>query len=78
MENLEAIKEIVARLSPFSVSEIKDNDKLADIGVDSLSTVEIIVGLEEKFNLEFEDSTLDLGKLSSIQGILKLVNETLG
>ncbi|ADA64977.1 Acyl carrier protein [Lactococcus lactis subsp. lactis NCDO 2118] len=78
MENLEAIKEIVARLSPLSVSEIKDNDKLADIGVDSLSTVEIIVGLEEKFNLEFEDSTLDLGKLSSIQGILKLVNETLG
>lgn len=49
MEVLKPIKEIIAKVSPLSASEIKDDDKLSSIGVDSLSIVEIIVGLEEKF-----------------------------
>lgn len=64
-------------MSPLSASEIKDDDKLSSIGVDSLSIVEIIVGLEEKFNIEFDDSELNSEQLSSIPEILKLVNESL-
>ncbi|OEU39246.1 hypothetical protein AJ89_09935 [Lactococcus cremoris subsp. cremoris IBB477] len=71
------MKEIIAKVSPLSASEIKDDDKLSSIGVDSLSIVEIIVGLEEKFNIEFDDSELNSEQLSSIPEILKLVNESL-
>ncbi|WP_461216660.1 phosphopantetheine-binding protein [Lactococcus cremoris] len=77
MEILKPIKEIIAKVSPLSASEIKDDDKLSSIGVDSLSIVEIIVGLEEKFNIEFDDSELNSEQLSSIPEILKLVNESL-
>ncbi|BDE09051.1 acyl carrier protein, acpP [Lactococcus cremoris] len=77
MEVLKPIKEIIAKVSPLSASEIKDDDKLSSIGVDSLSIVEIIVGLEEKFNIEFDDSELNSEQLSSIPEILKLVNESL-
>ncbi|MCT0500553.1 MAG: acyl carrier protein [Lactococcus cremoris] len=77
MEVLKPIKEIIAKVSPLSASEIKDDDKLSSIGVDSLSIIEIIVGLEEKFNIEFDDSELNSEQLSSIPEILKLVNESL-
>lgn len=48
------------------------NDKLIDMGVDSLSMINIIISLEDKFNVNIDESSIDLDQLM-LQDILKMV-----
>ncbi len=52
------------------VTEIK-NDMLLkeDLGIDSLKLVELLVILEEEFEIEFDEGDLDPSKLVSVQDI---------
>ena len=46
-----------------------------DIGLDSLSLVAVIVGLEEKFGIEFDESDLDPSKIIRVQDLVDLVGK---
>ncbi len=46
-----------------------------DIGLDSLSLVAVIVGLEEKFGIEFDESDLDPSKIIRVQDLVELVGK---
>lgn len=46
-----------------------------DIGLDSLSLVAVIVGLEEKFGIEFNESDLDPSKIVRVQDLVELVGK---
>ena len=46
-----------------------------DIGLDSLSLVAVIVGLEEKFGIEFDESDLDPSKIIRVQDLVELVRK---
>ena len=46
-----------------------------DIGLDSLSLVAVIVGLEEKFGIEFNESDLDPSKIVRVQDLVELVRK---
>lgn len=46
-----------------------------DIGLDSLSLVTVIVGLEEKFGIEFNESDLDPSKIIRVQDLVELVGK---
>ncbi len=52
------VKEImVEQLGLSDVSEIKDDSKfIEDLGADSLDIVELVMALEEEFDLEIQDS----------------------
>lgn len=46
-----------------------------DIGLDSLSLVSVVVGLEEKFGVEFQESDLDPSEIAQVKDLVKLVEK---
>lgn len=65
-------KEIVRIISKyaFDPKEIEVNDRLIDVGISSLSVVEVIIEIENILDITFEDS--DLGSASEMT-ILDLI-----
>jgi len=57
MSLLEQVKEVVAEQLNVDAAEIKEDSKFAeDLGADSLDVVELVMALEEKFDIEIPDS----------------------
>lgn len=46
-----------------------------DIGLDSLSLVSVIVGLEERLGILFDDADLDPGKIVLVKDVADLVEK---
>ncbi len=57
MALIDEVKEVVAEQLNVNVDEIKEESKFVeDLGADSLDVVELIMELEEKFDIEIPDS----------------------
>lgn len=54
-----------------------DADKLQYIGIDSLKLVELIIMIEDSFNIRFDDSELDITLLDTVGDVLSLVKNTI-
>lgn len=54
MNIFEAIAELIAERNDCDVSEIKAESRFADLGIDSLDTVEMLMNLEDKVGQEIE------------------------
>ena len=52
--------------------------KLNELGYDSLKNVELVVLLEEEFNIRFDDSMLSQSRFLTVDSVIELVVETLG
>ena len=66
---LERIKELVQKRS--SVKDIKEDDKLSDLDMDSLDLVAVMIEIEEEFNVEFtSEEILDI---KTIKDVIKLI-----
>ena len=50
----ETIAEMIAERNDCDISEIKRESRFADLGIDSLDTVEMMMNLEEKIGKEIE------------------------
>jgi acyl carrier protein len=71
-ELLNGIKEIIKNHSDVDVSTIKEDSKLnEDIGLDSLDFVELIMALEEKYEIEIP--TQDAEKIDTVKGTLDII-----
>ena len=65
----ERIKELVQKRS--SVKDIKEDDKLSDLDMDSLDLVAVMIEIEEEFNVEFtSEEILDI---KTIKDVIKLI-----
>ena len=57
MALIDDVKEVVAEQLNVDVAEIKEDSKFVeDLGADSLEVVELVMALEEKFDIEIPDS----------------------
>ncbi len=67
MENLEArVKKIIAEKLGVDEAAIKnDSAFVEDLGADSLDTVELVMALEEEFNIQIPDE--DAEKITNVQ-----------
>ena len=67
MENIEQrVKKIVAEQLGVNEAEVKnDSSFVDDLGADSLDTVELVMALEEEFNLEIPDEEAE--KITNVQ-----------
>jgi len=70
-----AVVTLVSELSALEISEITIEDKLSDIGIDSLKMVQLIVDVEDHFDIQIKDSDLDLTKLVTVKSIIELVEK---
>ena len=69
----EALSEVVAGIDD---RELNDEVLLVDLGIDSLKYVEMLVLIEEKFNLMFDESDLGTDSVRSIGDLTNLIKKT--
>ena len=55
--------------------ELSEYEELRDSGVDSLSLVLLITGLEEVFGIQFNEDDLDPDKLVTLSDLVELVGK---
>lgn len=68
----EELKQIV---SQKTAKEINDNSNLRDLGIDSLDLLDLIIDVEEKFNIKITDD--ELLKIESLTDIINLIKNKL-
>ncbi len=80
MSNENAIKE---KIKGIIVSKLKDEEKiraleydtpLLSMGIDSILALSILVEIEEEFNIEIDDSDLNMDKIRNISSFAELIN----
>lgn len=54
---------------------ITEETSLVELGIDSLMTVELVLGLEDAFNIQFNDSDLEMENLRNVRDIVNLVKK---
>lgn len=74
MALLEEVKEVVVEQLNVNPDEIKIDSKFVeDLGADSLDVVELVMALEEKFDIEIPDS--DAEKITTVGEAIKYVED---
>lgn len=70
--NLDKVKEIIAEQLGVGVEEVTDNASLKDdLNADSLDLFQIVMSLEEEYNLEIP--TEDVESIATISDIAKYI-----
>lgn len=68
------VKSIIAEQLGVKIEEVKPEASfIDDLGADSLDTVELIMALEEEFNVEIPDE--DAEKMTKVADAIKYVEE---
>ncbi len=75
----DTIREILGKVGglPVAVSEIADDADLYAAGLSSFASVQVMLALEEAFDIEFPDSLLNRKSFASIEAIEKTVKHIL-
>jgi len=75
-EILEKVKKITSEQLGVEESQVTPEAKfIDDLGADSLDTVELVMALEEEFDLEISDEEAE--KLITVQKVVAYLNEHL-
>jgi acyl carrier protein len=73
----ERVKKIVAEQLSTSEDQISNESSFVDdLGADSLDTVELVMALEEEFDLEIPDDEAE--KITTVQQAIDHINAALG
>ncbi len=74
MALIDEVKEVVAEQLNVNADDIKEESKFVeDLGADSLDVVELIMELEEKFDIEIPDA--DAEKIATVGDAVKYIEE---
>lgn len=72
MDVLEAVREVIVdKLGVDADKVVPEARFIEDLGADSLDTVELIMGLEDKFGLEISDE--DAEKIRTVQDAMAFI-----
>ena len=69
------IIDTIAEEGAIDKSEIRVDSNLYDLGIDSLSSLEILVALEEKYDIRISQNRLK--KIDNIRDIIRVVSSQL-
>lgn len=74
MALLDDVKEVVVEQLDCDPAEVKEESKfIEDLGADSLDVVELVMALEEKFDIEIPDE--DAEKILTVGDVIKYVED---
>lgn len=74
MATFDDVKAIVVEQLNVGADEVKPESKFTDdLGADSLDVVELIMALEEKFEIEIPDEEAE--KISTVGDVVKYIDE---
>ncbi len=70
---LEKIKLILSEQLSIDQEEIEAATRFDELGADSLDVVELVMAMEEEFDITIEDEQVE--KISTIEDIVKIISE---
>jgi acyl carrier protein len=74
MAILDEVKEVVVEQLNVSPDEVKEESKFTeDLGADSLDVVELVMALEEKFDIEIPDDQAEA--IATVGDAIKFIEE---
>ncbi|MFF0923846.1 acyl carrier protein [Rhizobium leguminosarum] len=70
------IRDLVAKFGklPVSIDQVGDDDDLYAAGLTSFASVQLMLGIEEAFDIDFPDNLLDRKSFASISAIARTVD----
>jgi acyl carrier protein len=69
------VKEVVVERLNVSPDEVKEESKFVeDLGADSLDVVELVMALEEKFDIEIPDDQAE--NIATVNDAIKFIEES--
>ncbi len=72
MALIDDIKEVVVEQLSVNADEVKDDAKFVeDLGADSLDVVELVMALEEKFDIEISDDEAE--KIATVADVVAYI-----
>jgi len=74
MSTTEQVKKVIAEALSIDI-EINDSDTLDDLGADSLDGIEIVMDLEERFDVEITDE--DVTDATTVHDFIVVVENAL-
>jgi len=71
------IRELLVKFGkiPVSVDQVADDADLYAVGLTSFASVQLMLGIEEAFDIEFPDNLLNRKSFASIAAIAKTVDQ---
>ena len=66
---IEKVKEILAK--KIDISNLKEDDRLSELGLDSLDLVETMIEIEEELGIEFTSE--EIANLKTLKDVIKLI-----
>lgn len=71
------IRELIGnhKILPVPLDTVRDEDDLYELGMSSFASVQLMLALEEAYDIEFPESMLNRKTFSSIATIDRSVNE---
>lgn len=73
--SIESILRVMNSLDNIEVSTEQLDESLPDLGMDSISFIQIVVGLEETFDCEIPDSKLLISEMDTVRKMLNVLQE---
>ena len=77
MNTEEKIREILFELSGIETTD-NETSLQADLALDSLTMVMLLIEIEEEFGIELDESDMNPFELNTVQDIIDLVSKYLG
>ncbi len=71
MDTLQSIKEIISSQTGIEEEKLSENTTIEDVMADSLDTVEMLMTIEESFDMDIPDS--DAEKLTNIGDLVSYI-----
>ncbi len=72
MALIDDIKEVVVEQLSVDAAEVKEDSKFVeDLGADSLDVVELVMALEEKFDIEIPDEEAE--KIQTVKDVIDYI-----
>lgn len=72
---VEGVLRVINLLDNIEVSNEQLDESLPGLGMDSISFIQIVVGLEEAFDCEIPDSKLLISEMDTVQKMLDVLQE---
>lgn len=69
------ILDVINESDNIDISEEQLEENLSELGMDSITFIQIIVGLEEMFDCEIPDSKLLISEMDTVQKMFDVLQE---
>ncbi|MFZ5351499.1 MAG: non-ribosomal peptide synthetase [Bacillota bacterium] len=63
---------------PISMEMMHISDNLSDFGINSITFIKFVVGIEAEFGISFEDDTLDINRLPDLPSLISYIEKLIG